>query len=86
MAPFVSISPDALDSQSGIGNVRVFTKYQIYKKDGKAKTLRGLIKLTETFPTGNSTNIPALGTGAYQTTIEPGQWLLYNEMGCLRRI
>lgn len=69
LAPLVSISPDGLDSRSGLGDVRVFTKYQIYQKDGKAKTFRGLIKLTETFPTGNSTEIPSLGTGAYQTTI-----------------
>lgn len=69
LAPFVSISPDGLDSRSGLGDVRVFTKYQIYQKDGKAKTFRGLIKLTETFPTGNSTEIPSLGTGGYQTTI-----------------
>jgi hypothetical protein len=69
IAPFVSISPDGLDTRSGIGDVKVFTKYQIYKKDGKAKTLRGLIKLTETFPTGNSSKAPPLGTGAYQTTL-----------------
>lgn len=69
IAPFASISPDGLDTRSGIGDVRVFTKYQIYKKDGKAKTLRGLIKLTETFPTGNSSRAPALGTSAYQTTL-----------------
>jgi hypothetical protein len=69
MAPFISISPDDLDSRLGIGDAKIFTKYQIYKKDGKAKTLRGLIKLTETFPTGNSTNNPGLGTGAYQTTL-----------------
>lgn len=69
IAPFVSISPDGLDTRSGIGDVKIFTKYQLYKKDGKAKTFRGLIKLTETFPTGNSSRAPALGTSAYQTTL-----------------
>jgi hypothetical protein len=69
LAPFVSISPNGLGTRSGFGDVKVFTKYQIYKKDGKAKTLRGLIKITETFPTGNSTKTPALGTGGYQTTL-----------------
>jgi len=33
------------------------------------RTLRSLIKLTETFPTGNSTEPPTLGTGTYQTTL-----------------
>lgn len=69
IAPFVSISPDSSGSRSGLGDVRLFTKYQLYKKDGKAKTLRGLIKLAETFPTGNSSQLPALGSGQYQTTI-----------------
>jgi hypothetical protein len=87
IASFVSVSPDGFDSQSGIGDVKVFTKYQIYKKDGKAKTLRGLIKLTETFPTGNSTNTPVLGTGAYQTTLSlvngyvTTKWGVYGEFG-----
>jgi len=85
--PFVSISPDGLDTRSGIGDLRVFTKYQIYKKDGKAKTFRGLIKLTQTFPTGNSSKAPALGTGAYQTTLSlvngyvTTKYGLYGEIG-----
>lgn len=69
LAPFVSINQDGFDSRSGIGDLRVFTKYQIYKKDGKAKTFRSLLKFTETFPTGNSSKMPSLGAGAYQTTI-----------------
>ena len=69
VVPYVSISPNVGDSQSGFGDLKFFTKYQLYKKDGKGKTLRGLIKLTETFPTGNTSNSPPLGTDAYQTTL-----------------
>ncbi|MCX2678917.1 transporter [Galbibacter sp. EGI 63066] len=69
IAPYVSISPNGMENRSGIGDVKVFTKYQLFQKDGKGKTWRGLIKLTETFPTGNSSEVPALGTGAYQTTV-----------------
>lgn len=69
ITPFVSQSPKELASRSGIGDVKVFTKYQLYAKDGQRKTLRSLAKLTETFPTGNSTEAPALGTGAWQTTL-----------------
>ncbi len=85
--PFVSISPEGMESRSGIGDIKFFTKYQIYQKDGKAKTLRGLIKLTETFPTGNSTEGFAVGTGAYQTTISlvngyiTTRYGLYTEFG-----
>jgi len=69
LIPLVSISPDTISSKTGFGDVKVFTKYQLYQNDGKRKTLRGLLKLTQTFPTGNSTEVPALGTGAYQTTV-----------------
>ena len=69
IAPFVSISPGGADSRSGLGDIEISTKYQLYKKDGKGSTLRGLIRLDETFPTGNSSRVPALGSGAYQTTL-----------------
>lgn len=69
VVPFQSISLDDGDRQTGFGDAKIFAKYQIYQKDGKGKTFRGLIKLTETFPTGNSEIIPALGAGVYQTTM-----------------
>jgi hypothetical protein len=69
IAPLVSISPDGMASRTGMGDIKVFTKYQIYQKDGKGNTLRSLLKLTQTFPTGNSSEIPKLGRGAYQTTV-----------------
>ncbi len=69
IAPLVSISPDGMATRTGLGDIKVFTKYQIYQKDVKGKTLRSLLKLTQTFPTGNSSEIPKLGRGAYQTTV-----------------
>lgn len=69
IAPFVSKSPDGLKTNSGFGDLKIFTKHEIYKKDGKGKTFRGLLKITETFPTGNSKDLPPLGAGINQTTI-----------------
>lgn len=69
VVPYLSISPERITSNSGFGDLKVFTKYQLYQKDGKGKTLRSLIKLTETFPTGNTSKMPVLGSGAYQTTL-----------------
>lgn len=69
VAPFVSKSPDGMVGRSGFGDLQVFTKYQLFQKDGKAKTLRSLIKLTETAPTGNNSEAPPLGTDTWQTTL-----------------
>lgn len=69
VAPFVSKSPDGTESRSGFGDLQIFTKYQLFQTDGKAKTFRGLLKVAEIFPTGNSSEIPALGTGANQTVM-----------------
>jgi len=66
--PLVNKVPNGLDSRFGLGDVKLFTKYQLHKKDGKGKTFRTLIKLTESFPTGNTSKIPSIGSGAYQTT------------------
>lgn len=69
IAPFVSRSPDGLPSRSGLGDMKVFTKYQVFQQDGKGQTFRGLIKLVETFPSGNTSETPPLGAGENQTTI-----------------
>lgn len=69
IAPFVSKSPNGMESNSGFGDLKIFTKHEIYKKDGKGKTFRGLLKITETFPTGNAKDLPPLGAGINQTTI-----------------
>jgi len=67
--PFVYKNPNGLNDQFGLSDISIFTKHQLIQKDGKAKTFRTLLKLTETFPSGNSTDIPPLGTGAWQTTL-----------------
>lgn len=69
IAPFVNVSPEGLNSRFGLGDVKLFTKYQLIQRDGKGKTFRTLIKVMETFPTGNSKDTPPLGSGAYQTAI-----------------
>lgn len=85
--PYMWVSPEGKENRTGIGDIKFFTKYQIFQKDGKAKTLRGLVKLTETFPTGNSSKDKALGMGAYQTTISlvsgyiTTRYGLYTEIG-----
>lgn len=87
IAPFVSKSPDGMNSRSGLGDMKIFTKYQIYQKDGKKKTTRSLIKLTETLPTGDVSEAPALGADAWQTTISlvsghiTTKYGLYTEFG-----
>jgi len=69
ITPFVNKAPNGADSRFGLADVKLFTKYQLHQKDGKGTTFRTLIKLTESFPTGNTSEIPPLGSGAYQTTI-----------------
>jgi len=66
-----SISPKAEDAESisGFGDLTLFTKYQIFQEDGKGKTFRGLIKLSETFPSGNTSGTPAVGSGVNITGI-----------------
>lgn len=84
---YLSISPNAAPNQSGFGDVKFFTKYAIYQKDGKGKTLRSLIKITETFPTGNTSEIPTLGAGTWQTTVSlvngyvTTKYAIYGEVG-----
>ena len=69
IAPFVNKAPNGLDSRFGLADIKLFTKYQIHQKDGKGKTFRTLIKLTESIPTGRTSGVPPLGSGAWQTGI-----------------
>ncbi len=69
IAPFVNKAPEESENSFGFGDLKLYTKYLIHQKDGKGKTFRTLIKLTESFPTGNTTSNPPLGSGAYQTAI-----------------
>ena len=69
VVPFVSIGLKGISTNSGIGDVNLFVKRQLYQIDGKAKTLRGLLKITETLPTGKTSETPPLGGDAWQTNI-----------------
>jgi outer membrane putative beta-barrel porin/alpha-amylase len=69
IVPFVKKAPKELDNRFGLADVKLFAKYQVHQKDGKGKTFRTLIKLTESLPTGNTSDAPPLGSGDYQTTI-----------------
>lgn len=68
VVPFVWVNPEGISSRSGVGDVMVFSKYQVMQKDGKGKTFRSLLKLTHTFSTGSTDRMPPLGMGTSQTT------------------
>lgn len=69
--PYRSLNPesDGAKTNSGFGDLTVFTKYQLFQNDSKGETFRGLIKLSETFPTGNDSESPPIGSGVNTTSI-----------------
>lgn len=87
IAPFVVKSPEGANTVKGLGDMTIFAKYQLYQKDGKAKTFRILAKVSQTFPTGNTKLQPAIGAGLFQTYIGlvggriTSQWGIYGELG-----
>ena len=56
IVPFKFITQKGAETNGGIGDITLFTKYQLYKKDGKAKTFRILANLKQTFPTGKTSS------------------------------
>jgi outer membrane putative beta-barrel porin/alpha-amylase len=69
MAMFINKNPKGMPSQSGIGDVAAFAKYQLFKKDGKAKTFRIITKLKQVFPTGKTDVTPAIGNDSWQSQL-----------------
>ncbi len=67
--PFKFINPKNGDAVNGFADLTIFAKYQLYKKDGKAKTFRILANVKQTFPTGKTSTMPAIGSGLSQTYI-----------------
>lgn len=67
--PFVFKNPNDLEKVNGFGDLTVFAKYQLYKKDGKAKTFRILGRLAHTFPTGKTSGKLPVGSGLQQTYV-----------------
>ena len=69
IVPFTSKAPKGMERNSGIGDVAFFAKHLLWKKDSPGKTFRLLASFKETFPTGNTNDLPALGSDAFQTNI-----------------
>lgn len=67
--PFKFITPKDSKTTGGFADMTVFAKYQLYKKDGKAKTFRILGMVKQTFPTGKTSSSPAIGSGLSQTYV-----------------
>ncbi len=67
--PFVFKTPNNMETSGGFGDMAIFAKYQLYKKDGKAKTFRILGTVKQTFPTGKTNSLPPIGSDLYQTQI-----------------
>jgi len=67
--PFKFISPKGAETTGGLSDICLFTKYQLFKKDGIAKTFRILATVKQSFPTGNTSSLPKIGSGIYQTYV-----------------
>ena len=67
--PFKFISQNGTKTKGGLSDITVFAKYQLYKKDGKAKTFRILANIKQTFPTGETSSTPSIGSGLSQTYV-----------------
>jgi len=67
--PFRFITPRDSKTTGGFADMTVFAKYQLYKKDGTAKTFRILGLVRQTFPTGKTSSDPAIGSGLSQTYV-----------------
>ena len=67
--PFVFKTPKGAETVSGLGDLAIFAKYQLYKKDGTAKTFRILANMKHSFPTGKTDSSPPIGSGLNQTYI-----------------
>ncbi len=65
--PLKFITPNNTETTGGLADITLFAKYQLYKKDGTAKTFRILATARQSFPTGNTHSLPAIGSGLYQT-------------------
>jgi hypothetical protein len=79
--PLMNNAPEGAESRFGLTDVKIYAKYQIHKKDGKGKTFRTLVKLTESFPTGNTSDAPPLGSGAWETTVALVSGLISTKYG-----
>lgn len=49
------------------GDLEIMGKYQFYRKDGKGKTFRMVVKTLQTLPTGKELGIEDMSTGNYES-------------------
>jgi len=67
VAPFMNVdlsTTESTMSNSGIGDVLLFTKYSLYQRDGLNETFRIASKAGVKLPTGDEDGSPTLGTGS----------------------
>lgn len=86
IVPFVAITPNGMSTNSGLGDINIFVKRQLYQIDGKAKTLRGLLKITETLPTGKTSGMAPLGADAWQTNVSTANAYVTTKFGIYSEI
>lgn len=78
---------DDFKNGSSLGDIELLGKYQFYRNDKMAKTLRMVIKTVQTLPTGKEYDIEGISTGAYQsylswvTGYETIKYGISNELG-----
>lgn len=68
--PFVNFTFDGSDpseSSFGLGDISLEGKYQFYRKDGRGKTFRALVKTRQILPTGDELNFEQFSLGQYQS-------------------
>ena len=84
--PFVAITPNGMPTNSGIGDLNLFVKRQLYKIDGKAKTFRGILKIKETLPTGKTSGEPPLSVDVWQTNVSTANAYVTTKFGVYSEI
>jgi len=52
---------------SGLGDIQLMAKYQIFRSDNTGKTLRVVAKTVQNFPTGEELGIEGMSTGEYES-------------------
>ena len=61
-----SFNDDIGMNGSHLGDINILGKYQFYRKDGKAKTFRMVVKTLQTLPTGQDIGPDEISAGVYQ--------------------
>jgi hypothetical protein len=57
------------ETKNGLTDISVTGKYQFYRKDKTAKTLRAVLKYRHTFPMGERINVMGIGLKSHQSYI-----------------